>query len=268
MIDYGNISVRAITLLIIFVAIGIINSSLKSFKEKPLKGNKIKLTKWLLGVGLACTLFFASIIAILYFFGEEPLWVYSGFAFFVLLGLFCVMYYVNWYIILEEDYFIYSSIWGKKHKFLYNDVIVDINSMRIIMYAPKKKFYIEPKTSGIDLFIDKVKKTMDENSKLNITGTSNPVEGEKIRIPKLVPWLVSISLATIVGLPIWIEKFSDIPTEPADLKTYSMWLFFILLHIFCLVQYFNWYLIVNEDHFVYRNSFGKTYSVPYSSILS
>lgn len=93
---------------------------------------------------IIASLLLSLILVIPLLFGKLPS-VYTVLIVIILLGVcfFCVMWYKNFYISYDENYFIYNNFLNKKYKIQYKEVKkLDTNSDIIIFEAKGKSFFV------------------------------------------------------------------------------------------------------------------------------
>ena len=90
---------------------------------------------------------------------EENLALSIGFFLFSFLGLWLMLYALNWKIVIKEDTFIFRNMFGKKREIKYNEITklkrIKIGGFRI--YIGKKSIAVDYYIKGADNLWDKLK---------------------------------------------------------------------------------------------------------------
>ncbi|MPN08497.1 hypothetical protein SDC9_155779 [bioreactor metagenome] len=149
-----------ITIALIIVAVNAIMMIANNEKVKYEKGTAIRLPKTFFVIGCIVTVAIIALTIVIKIYSSEPndWWVYLCMFLFSLMGVYLIVYYFNWYIAVEKDYFIYRTFWRKTYKIPYENVSeLKISGDAIKIKMDNKKFSIDPHAIGIDEFIEKIK---------------------------------------------------------------------------------------------------------------
>jgi len=141
--------------LIILLSFSIPNLIIK-FVKKGTNDKKIKPSKILISIGIMGITLGLSIMFLLIIQNEIKLALFS--TIFIILGIYLIMYRLNWEIILKEEVFIYKNILGKRKEYSYNDIVelIDIRQgLKVILKDKviKIDFYVQ----NVNLLIDKIR---------------------------------------------------------------------------------------------------------------
>lgn len=156
---------RGITVALIIVAVNAIMMMANNEKVKYEKGSAIRLPKIYFVIGCISTVGIIALTIVIKIYSSEPneWWVYLGMFLFSLLGVYIVVYYFNWHIVVEKDYFIYRTFWRKTYKTPYENISeLKISGDMIKIKTDNKQFVVDPHTIGIEAFIEKIK-SMNKN---------------------------------------------------------------------------------------------------------
>lgn len=86
-------------------------------------------------------------------------WVYLIMTFFVMLGPGLVVAYLNWFVVVNENEFVYRTFWRKTYQIAYSDISrVKASENMIVIWAKNKRFFIDSHAVGIETFIQHIKK--------------------------------------------------------------------------------------------------------------
>lgn len=139
--------------IIIFLSFLVPNLIIK-FVKKGTNDKKIKPSKVLISIGAVGITLGLSIIYLLVIQNETTLAFFP--TIFIILGIYLIMYRINWEIILKEEVFIYKNILGKSKEYSYND-IVDLIDIRQGL-----KLILKDKVIKIDLYVQNVNLLLDK----------------------------------------------------------------------------------------------------------
>lgn len=161
------------------------------------------------------------------------------------------------YIFLSKDYFIYRTTFGKKYKIFYRDCSSYNCDNNVLKLRTKgKRFFIDIKSENFQYFYE----MLEEN---------NVCTGEKYNSDKII---VKMSKGNFVAACIcllssilFLAYMAMFPNETANLITYSFAMIFILLSFLLLLYTLVWKIEMpnDENYFLYRTMFGKTYVINY-----
>ena len=150
-----------IRIILIFSAVGLISFlAIKESKTHPF-ANVIRLPKVYFWVGIACLVFFLTVLIALIIFPDDTL---DGQITLIIVVVFLIFpisiitAYLNWKIEISDKYIIYRTFFRKKYEYEFREVWIKKNTPNIIIAVTrKKKLYIDPHAIGIEKFINKVR---------------------------------------------------------------------------------------------------------------
>ena len=162
-----------ITLLLTLGTIGIIvsiitnkiikdNSTelIENIKKEHIMIHLPNIYKW---IGMICSIFFLILLVLMMTFPNDTaeIWVGVLFGIFILLGLSIIWATYLWkiHIYRNDEYFIYVSSFGKKHKIYYFDIIDYKNGKNYIkLKTIQKSFFVDNKSANIEFLLAMLKK--------------------------------------------------------------------------------------------------------------
>lgn len=158
-----------ITFAIIIIIVGFLtkriikdNSTelIKNLKEEHIIIHLPITYKW---VGLICSISFFILFVLMITFPNDTAetWVGVLFGIFILLGLSIIWATCFWkiHIYRNDEYFIYVSLFGKKYKIYYLDIINYKNGENYIkLKTIRKSFFVDNKSSNIEFLLAMLKK--------------------------------------------------------------------------------------------------------------
>ena len=163
----GGILTRAAVVVISVFAVNCFIIFVGNSKESDEKTVCIRLPKAYLVVGIIVALVFLGAVLWVSFFpnGTENICVYTGFFLFHVVGLFIIISCLNWSIRLEDEFFVYKNIWGRKQQVKYADITkIKVNDNSIIVQMGRKRFHIDPNAIGIEKFLSRCKQHIIERN--------------------------------------------------------------------------------------------------------
>lgn len=162
-----------VTLFLTFSIIGIVSSILtnkiikdnsnelvKNLKEEHIIIHLPNFYKW---IGLSCSIFFLLLFVLMIIFPNDTaeIWVAVLFGIFILLGLSIIWatYFWEIHIYRNDEYFIYITSFGNKHKIYYFDIINYKNGENYIKLKTNHKlFFVDNKSANIEFLLAMLKK--------------------------------------------------------------------------------------------------------------
>lgn len=145
-----RILITALTIVCASFVVGYISYYLRKEANKIADTKVLKVPKLIFWIGFiemaVCYIF--VIIIFIFAFNEVTAACSIGFFLFSFLGLWLILYSLNWKIEIKEDYFIFHNMLGRKREIRYNE-ITKLKSIRIGGY----RIYIEKKSIAVDYFI-------------------------------------------------------------------------------------------------------------------
>lgn len=115
-------------------------------------GDAIRYPKIYLWVGIAGLIFVSVMLILMTLYPNDTdnLLVYALFSAFGILYVGIIMAYMNWFMIIEKDHFIYRSIFRKTYKVFYSDVIdCTIKENDVIIKTKDRKFDVDRNLPGV-----------------------------------------------------------------------------------------------------------------------
>ncbi len=115
-----------------------------SYKKRIKQDNIVNFSKLFLSFYILCLVILSGWMAFPLFFGVEPkIGTVILINLLMLACILCIIWYKNFYIIYEEEYFTYSTLLGKKYKIYYTEVD-ELSSKGDIIFIEAKghTFYI------------------------------------------------------------------------------------------------------------------------------
>jgi len=136
------------------------NELIRNLKEDHVIIHLPNMYKW---IGLICSIFFLILLVLMVTFPNDnaDIWVGVSFGIFILLGLYIIWatYFWKIHIYRNDEYFIYVSSFGKKHKIYYFDIIDYKNGENyIVLKTIQKSFFIDNKSTNIEFLLAMLKK--------------------------------------------------------------------------------------------------------------
>lgn len=84
-----------------------------------------------------------------------------------------------------------------------------------------------------------------------------------IRLPKIYFWIGCVCVLLFTGIIILMAIF---PNDTAEWWVYLIMTIFVLLGLCLITAHLNWSVVINENDFVYRTFWRKTYQIEYTEI--
>ena len=153
------IIIPLVVIIIFFIAKKSNRKAEKNMDENHFSVQQPKIFLW---IGIICVAFFCALIVLMTLFPNDTAewWVYVIFSFFVLLGLFLIIYCSTWKLQIENDQIVYCPFFGIKRNFLITSItnIKTYNGQKIKAYIDDKKiFTIEYTAKGYGVLISRLK---------------------------------------------------------------------------------------------------------------
>ena len=120
-----------------------------------------KITVW---IGIICTLFFGTMLAVSFIY-DEKWWAYAGFSAFMLLGVFLAVYSISWKVSVKGDEIRVSSLFKKARIFTFDTIkTVKVRVHRlyqtqvklVVSSESEKLMCIESHCVGYNLFVSRL----------------------------------------------------------------------------------------------------------------
>jgi len=251
--------VSAFITLIIFAVVNLIMMLLNNQKGKCELKKAIRLPFFYLLLGCISLVFWIGVLVLMSVFqnGTAFWWVYLIFCIFVLISLSLVLAYLNWRVVLNKNDFIYRTFWRKTYQVAYTDVLdAKFTHNLITLRTKEKSFFIDPHAVGIHKLTQRYL-YIHKNKYLN---------GKAIRLPKIQLWIGFIGSIFFVGLMVYINVFPDSTDSAAKWWVYIGSGLYVLLGLYLILAYQNWFVIMFPYDFVFRSVWRKKYRVAYSDI--
>ena len=141
-----------VSLLLVIICVNVIMVVMYKKENSSKYGNVIRYPKFYLWLGVVGLIFISVILMLMTLYPNDTAdgWVYALFSAFWLLGAGIIMAYMNWFIIIEKDHFIYRSIFRKTYKIFYTDVIdCKIKENDVIIKTKDNKFDVDRNLPGV-----------------------------------------------------------------------------------------------------------------------
>lgn len=145
-----RILITALTTVCVAFTVGYIGYYLRMEANKIFDTKVLKVPKLIFWIGfIEMTICYIAIIIIFVFaFNEENAACSIGLFIFSFLGLWLILYSLNWKIEIKEEYFIFHNMLGRKREIKYNE-ITKLKRIKIGGY----RIYIGKKSIAVDYFI-------------------------------------------------------------------------------------------------------------------
>jgi hypothetical protein len=128
-------------------------------KERISKvGFTIKLPKIYIWIGLIDIIIFWALFTLMLFYPNDTdtVWVGVCFIAFIALGVVLILVQINWQIVVCNEYFIYTTVFGRSYYIYYSDVKnVKLTQNVLIIKTTEKTFYADSKAIGLETIIGK-----------------------------------------------------------------------------------------------------------------
>jgi len=157
-----------ISLLLVIISVNVIMMFMYKKETRHQYGDVIRYPKLYLWVGIAGLIFTGVMSLPLPIFTNDTLewWGYMLLFAFWLLGAGIIMAYMNWFMIIEKDHFIYRSIFRKTYKVFYSDVIdCTIKENDVIIKTKDRKFDVDCNLPGVRELGQRLRSQTRKNSK-------------------------------------------------------------------------------------------------------
>ena len=156
---------RVLVVSIIMALVGVLLHIAKSQKT-DVTDTVIRSPKMYFWIACAGILVFGTFIAVMAITpanaewlvrSDSDWWVYLMCSLFILLGLYLIISYLNWQIVLNENDFIYRTMWKKSYRIKYSEVTHIKNGRNLVILEAKgKRFFIDPFSVGLEHFFIKI----------------------------------------------------------------------------------------------------------------
>lgn len=120
----------------------------------------VKLPKVYFWVGVVCSIFFTSLLILMILFPNDTAAIWVGLVFigFTALGLFLTASQIKSQINLYKDYFIYTTVLGRKYNYKYTEIMkvkLTLNTLKI--KTVNKTFYVDTHALGLEIVLKRFK---------------------------------------------------------------------------------------------------------------
>lgn len=156
-----RIVISCLTIISVSWIIGYIGANLRQKAEEKHHDNILKVPKLVLAIGLVEAIACYVVIVCIYVFAfnEENVAWSIGYFLMSCLGVWIVLYALNWRITMQEDSFTFKNMFGKKTTYKYQEITavkhIKIGGYRV--YIGKKSIAVDFYILGRQLLWDKIK---------------------------------------------------------------------------------------------------------------
>lgn len=157
-----------ISLLLVIISVNVIMMFMYKKETRHQYGDALRYPKLYLWVGIVGLIIFSLMLILMTLYPNDTvdLGVYVFFSAFWLLGAGIIMAYMNWFMIIEKDHFIYRSIFRKTYKVFYSDVIdCTIKENDVIIKTKDRKFDVDRNLPGVRELGQRLRSQTRKNSK-------------------------------------------------------------------------------------------------------
>lgn len=258
-------AIIALRLFLILISVSGLMAVIQKNNERKLenynKKNKnyvtLQLPRLFFWLGVVCTVIFALILILFSFSSGVGILKWVFFIALSLLGAMLIVAASLWKIEINrnDDYFNYTTSFGRHTKIYYADITAWNETKEVIKFkAGGKRYYVDHYAENYKKFLSILRQraaTVCKSKKV-------------IRYPK--GYLI-VGIIVLVFLMSMIILMSIFPNDTAKWWVYCVFIGFILLGIYLVLGGINFYLILESREFIYRDLFRRTHTIPYSSIV-
>ena len=261
----GDVIIRVVITVLIVISLDLLLAIILRTKDDAKIKNSseehivIRLPKAYLWIGLICFAFFAMFFTFAITSGQEnSYWVCPSFALFALMGLFIAVETKIWKIEIfrNYDFFIYRTAFLRTYKIFYSDCKgFKLNDNYLTLKTHNKTFLIDRHSMDSEFFQEML-------SRYKIKEENSTKEHIVIRLPNanLFGGLICFVVFTICFI------FTISYWQKDSYWASPLFAFMALTGLLLAIETRIWKIEVfrNDDFFIYRTVFFKTYKIFYS----